>query len=73
MTIEARLGRRLHPLPVRIMHYRGDWRLQVARVLHFTGIAIVVGFLVIHVALALLVPQTLKAMLTGEPRVAARS
>lgn len=46
---------------------------QVARIVHFTGMAIVVGFLVVHVALALLVPQTLKAMLTGGPRVAARS
>ncbi|MGI4795113.1 MAG: cytochrome b/b6 domain-containing protein [Janthinobacterium lividum] len=46
---------------------------QVARIVHFTGMAIVVGFLAIHVALALLVPQTLKAMLTGGPRVAARS
>ena len=45
---------------------------QGARILHFTGMAIVAGFLVVHVALALLVPQTLKAMLTGGPRVAAR-
>lgn len=45
---------------------------QGARILHFTGMAIVVGFLAVHVALSLLVPRTLKAMLTGGPRVAAR-
>ncbi len=43
---------------------------QVARIIHFTGMAVIVGFLVVHVALALLVPQTLWAMLTGGPRVA---
>ena len=43
---------------------------QTARVLHFTGMAVIVGFLLVHVALALLVPQTLRAMLTGGPRLA---
>lgn len=43
---------------------------QGARIVHFLGMAIIVGFLVVHVALALLVPQTLKAMLTGGPRIA---
>lgn len=43
---------------------------QGARIVHFLGMATIVGFLAIHVALALLVPQTLKAMLTGGPRVA---
>ncbi len=43
---------------------------QTARVLHFAGMAIIVGFLVVHVALAVLVPQTLWAMLSGGPRSA---
>ena len=43
---------------------------QSARVLHFTGMVIIVGFLLVHVALSLLVPSTLWAMLTGGPRVA---
>ena len=42
---------------------------QSARVLHFLGMSVIVGFLVVHVALSLLVPQTLWAMLTGGPRV----
>lgn len=42
---------------------------QGARLVHFLGMAVIVGFLVVHVALALLVPQTLWAMLTGGPRV----
>ncbi len=45
---------------------------QAARLVHFTGMAVVVGFLVVHVALSLLVPQTLWAMLTGGPRLPAR-
>lgn len=45
---------------------------QSARILHFGGMAVIVGFLVVHVALAVLVPSTLKAMLTGGPVVAAR-
>jgi thiosulfate reductase cytochrome b subunit len=44
---------------------------QSARVLHFAGMAVIVGFLAVHVALALLVPATLKAMLTGGPPVGA--
>src|ERR1700744_5949926 len=32
---------------------------QTARVLHFAGMAVIVGFLIVHVALALLVPKTL--------------
>ena len=44
---------------------------QGARIIHFMGMSVIVGFLVVHVALALLVPQTLKAMLTGGPRIAA--
>ena len=45
---------------------------QAARLIHFTGMAVIVGFLVVHVALSLLVPQTLWAMLTGGPRLPAR-
>ncbi len=42
---------------------------QTARFLHFAGMAAIVGFLVVHVALALLVPKTLRAMLDGGPEV----
>lgn len=40
---------------------------QGARLAHFLGMASIVGFLAVHVALALLVPQTLVAMITGGP------
>ena len=43
---------------------------QGARLAHFLGMAVIVSFLVVHVALSLLVPQTLWAMLTGGPRMA---
>jgi len=42
---------------------------QGARLVHFWGMAVIVGFLAVHVALALLVPRTLLAMLTGGPRL----
>jgi len=42
---------------------------QTARTLHFVGMAVIVGFLIVHVALALLVPKTLGAMVTGGPRL----
>ena len=42
---------------------------QSARLIHFLGMAVIVGFLVVHVALSLLVPSTLWAMLTGGPRL----
>ena len=42
---------------------------QTARVLHFAGMAVIVGFLIVHVALALLVPKTLWAMVSGGPRL----
>jgi thiosulfate reductase cytochrome b subunit len=42
---------------------------QGARLAHFIGMALIVLFLVVHVALALLVPRTLGAMLTGGPVV----
>ncbi|MBV9248467.1 MAG: cytochrome b/b6 domain-containing protein [Acetobacteraceae bacterium] len=45
---------------------------QAARVLHFAGMAVIVGFLIVHVALALLVPKTLWAMVAGGPRLAGR-
>ena len=40
---------------------------QGARLVHFLGMAVIVGFVVVHVALALLVPRTLVAMVTGGP------
>jgi len=42
---------------------------QNARLVHFLSMAAIAGFIVVHVALALLVPQTLVAMLTGGPPV----
>jgi thiosulfate reductase cytochrome b subunit len=42
---------------------------QGARLVHFLGMTAIVLFLVVHVALALLVPRTLLAMITGGPRV----
>jgi thiosulfate reductase cytochrome b subunit len=41
---------------------------QTARVLHFAGMVVIVGFLIVHVTLALLVPKTFWAMVTGGPR-----
>lgn len=46
---------------------------QNARTAHFVGMAAIAGFLVVHVALALLVPRTLVAMVTGGPRVPERA
>jgi thiosulfate reductase cytochrome b subunit len=42
---------------------------QGSRLVHFFGMAAIVGFLVIHVALALIVPKTIVAMMMGGPRV----
>ena len=42
---------------------------QSARVLHFAGMVTIVGFLLVHVALSLLVPSTLWAMIAGGPRI----
>ena len=36
-----------------------------ARVVHFLAMSAIVGFLVVHVLLAILVPKSLKAMITG--------
>ena len=45
---------------------------QGARVVHFLGMSVIVGFLLVHVALSLLAPRTLWAMLAGGPRVGPR-
>jgi thiosulfate reductase cytochrome b subunit len=45
---------------------------QSARVLHLAGMAVIVGFLIVHVALAALVPKTLWAMVAGGPRLTSR-
>lgn len=42
---------------------------QGARLAHFVGMVAIVGFVLVHVALALIVPQTLLAMLKGGPQV----
>ncbi len=41
----------------------------VARLVHFAGMTVIVGFLAVHIALSLLVPSTLRAMLTGGPSI----
>lgn len=43
---------------------------QGARLAHFIGMAAICLFLLVHVTLALLVPRTILAMLTGGPRIA---
>jgi thiosulfate reductase cytochrome b subunit len=42
---------------------------QGARLAHFIGMGLIVGFLIVHIALAILVPRTLRAMITGGPLV----
>jgi thiosulfate reductase cytochrome b subunit len=42
---------------------------QYARYIHFAGMTVIVGFLLVHVVLAVLVPQTIRAMVFGGPRV----
>jgi thiosulfate reductase cytochrome b subunit len=42
---------------------------QTARLVHFLCMAAIVGFVVVHVTLALLVPHTLVTMVTGGPAV----
>jgi thiosulfate reductase cytochrome b subunit len=42
---------------------------QGARLAHFLGMTAIVLFVLVHVTLALLVPKTILAMLTGGPRV----
>ena len=43
---------------------------QTTRLIHFFGLCAICLFLTVHVLLALLVPSTLVAMVTGGPRVA---
>ena len=45
------------------------YSFQGSRLVHFIGMVLIVGFLVVHVALALLVPKTIGAMITGGPVV----
>jgi len=42
---------------------------QTIRVVHFLCMTAIVGFLLVHISLALLVPQSLVAMITGGPAV----
>jgi thiosulfate reductase cytochrome b subunit len=42
---------------------------QTIRVVHFLCMAAIVGFLIVHISLALLVPQSLVAMVSGGPTV----
>jgi thiosulfate reductase cytochrome b subunit len=42
---------------------------DVARVIHFLGMAAIVSFLVVHVALVIIVPKTLPTMITGRAQV----
>ena len=46
------------------------YSFQGARLVHFFGMTAIVLFIAVHVLLALLVPKTLLAMITGGPRVA---
>ncbi|HUC70761.1 MAG TPA: cytochrome b/b6 domain-containing protein [Stellaceae bacterium] len=46
---------------------------EFARVVHFFGMATIVGFLVVHLALTALVPKTLVAMVLGRASDAPRS
>lgn len=45
---------------------------ETARVVHFLGMAAIVGFLVVHIALTLLVPKTLVAIILGRASGPAR-
>jgi thiosulfate reductase cytochrome b subunit len=42
---------------------------QGARLFHFAGMSVIALFLVVHVALAVLVPRTLVSMVTGGPQL----
>ena len=44
---------------------------QTARLAHFVGMTAICAFLVVHVLLALVVPKTIVAMITGGPKVRA--
>jgi thiosulfate reductase cytochrome b subunit len=45
------------------------YNFQTIRLVHFLCMTAIVGFLVVHITLALLVPQSLAAMVTGGPGV----
>ncbi len=45
------------------------YNFQIIRLVHFLCMSAIVGFLVVHITLALLVPQSLAAMVTGGPAV----
>jgi thiosulfate reductase cytochrome b subunit len=45
------------------------YSFQTARLVHFLCMAAIVGFVAVHVTLALMVPHTLVAMVTGGPEV----
>jgi thiosulfate reductase cytochrome b subunit len=38
---------------------------DAARCVHFFAMAVIVGFVVVHMVMALLVPKSLRAMITG--------
>jgi thiosulfate reductase cytochrome b subunit len=38
---------------------------EMARYVHFFAMAAIVGFLLVHIIMALLVPRSLRAMITG--------
>jgi thiosulfate reductase cytochrome b subunit len=42
---------------------------DVARVIHFLGMAAIVLFLIVHVALVIIVPKTLPTMITGRANI----
>jgi thiosulfate reductase cytochrome b subunit len=46
---------------------------QTARLVHFVAMSAICGFMIVHIALAVLVPKTLVAMVTGGPRVSEQS
>jgi thiosulfate reductase cytochrome b subunit len=48
------------------------YNFQTIRFIHFLCMSAIVGFVLVHVSLALLVPQSLVAMLTGGPTVGDR-
>ena len=45
------------------------YSFQTIRLIHFLCMSAIVAFIVVHVTLALLVPQSLLAMFTGGPAV----
>jgi thiosulfate reductase cytochrome b subunit len=39
---------------------------EAARYIHFLAMALIVGFIAIHIVMALLVPKSLRAMILGK-------